>query len=103
MTPQDTLFFAASSEDLARGRIRVAASRAWTCLICGEAFEEGRIYNLEGCLYETSRAAEKDAGAPPPGPERKKAKTPPKSEARQAPPNAGSNGAQRCGCRCAPG
>lgn len=58
MTPQDTLFFAASSEDLARGRIRVAASRAWTCLICGEAFEEGRIYNLEGCLYETSRAAE---------------------------------------------
>lgn len=59
MTFRDTLFFAASSEDLARGRIQDAVSRSHICLICGEAFEEGRIHELDGGLYEAFRAAEK--------------------------------------------
>lgn len=59
MTNQDTRFFAASSEELARGWIQDPCSRSHICLICGEAFEEGRIHELEGRLYEAFRAAEK--------------------------------------------
>ena len=53
----DTLFFAATPADLARGWIQ-DASGARICLICGESFEAGRIHELEGRLYEASRAAE---------------------------------------------
>lgn len=56
MTPDD-LFFSATPADLARGWIHDAASATRTCLICGEAFEEGRIFELDGRLYEASRAA----------------------------------------------
>lgn len=54
----DTLFFTASPTDLARGWIREEATGTRACLICGETFEEGRIHELEGRLYEASRAAE---------------------------------------------
>jgi DNA-binding CsgD family transcriptional regulator len=53
----DALFFQATPAELAQGLVQDADDAARTCLICGERFEDGRVYALEGGLFEASRAA----------------------------------------------
>jgi len=57
MTPE-ALFFTAAPADLARGLVHESDTSSYVCLICYERFEEGRIYDLGGRLFEARRAAE---------------------------------------------
>ncbi len=53
----DSLFFSASPEELAEG-IRIdRETGVHTCLICYATFEEGRVYEMDGCLFQPERAA----------------------------------------------
>ena len=47
-------FWRASLEELKQGYV-YAEQQAYVCLICGEAFEDGMIYEWEGRLYEARR------------------------------------------------
>lgn len=58
MQNQDLLFFSATPADLARGWLQDPVTATCTCLICFQGFEEGRIYELDGSLYEARRATE---------------------------------------------
>jgi hypothetical protein len=53
----DNLFFSASPGELAEGIRTDAAAGLHTCLICYGTFDEGRVYEIDGCLYDAGRAA----------------------------------------------
>jgi hypothetical protein len=52
----DALFSRATLADLASASIHDPTCGAYACLICDERFEEGRIFDLEGRLFEARRA-----------------------------------------------
>ena len=53
----DGYFWSANIEDLKRGYHYNAYTDSFDCLICGESFENGRIYGTGGKLYEAEKAA----------------------------------------------
>lgn len=57
MPSHDALFFSSSPAELACGQARDAATASQVCLICGQRFEDGRIFEQDGALYEAQRAA----------------------------------------------
>ena len=52
----DDLFFSASPEELAEG-IKSDTAGIHHCLVCFETFQNGRVYDVGGILYEGARAA----------------------------------------------
>ena len=52
----DDIFFSASPEALAEGVLKTSEN-THVCLICYEGFETGRVYEIDGTLYEGARAA----------------------------------------------
>lgn len=52
----DDLFYSASPEELAEG-VKKSGEASHVCLICYECFENGRVYDIDGTLYEGGRAA----------------------------------------------
>ncbi|MCL2216377.1 MAG: DUF2087 domain-containing protein [Defluviitaleaceae bacterium] len=53
-----SLFWNASTEDLKRGFTLDGLNGVYTCLICGEAFEDGIIYPMNDTLYDAGKAVE---------------------------------------------
>ncbi|MCX7772774.1 MAG: DUF2087 domain-containing protein [Clostridia bacterium] len=47
-------FFNASSNEMSVGYRKI--SEGYECLLCGEVFEEGRVYTMENDLFEAGRA-----------------------------------------------
>ena len=52
------LFWNASSEELKKGYTYNKASRQFICILCGEGFERGVIYPIQGSLYDAQKAVE---------------------------------------------
>lgn len=52
------IFWNAGLADLKRGYVDEPPSGDFICLICGERFTKGRIYSIDGNLYEAQKAAE---------------------------------------------
>ena len=52
----DDIFFSASPEALAEGVLKTSEN-THVCLVCYEGFETGRVYEIDGTLYEGARAA----------------------------------------------
>jgi hypothetical protein len=48
-------FWRASLEELKQGYVYEERQQAYVCLICGEAFEDGLIYEMDGRMYEARR------------------------------------------------
>lgn len=48
-----------SVEDIARGFTHDAASGVYSCLACGQAYESGEVYGMEGRFFEAPRAMER--------------------------------------------
>lgn len=57
MQKVSALFWNASVEEIKKGYIYDFPSETYTCLICGEVFEKGRIYGSDGLLFEAEKAA----------------------------------------------
>jgi hypothetical protein len=53
----DNLFFSASPGELAEGVRTDAAAGLHTCLICYASFEDGRVYEIDGCQFSAGRAS----------------------------------------------
>ncbi|GIQ71338.1 transcriptional regulator [Xylanibacillus composti] len=49
------LFWSASVEELKRGYVYLEREEEFVCLVCGESFEQGRIYADNGQYYEAER------------------------------------------------
>lgn len=52
------LFWSASLDELKRGYLYSPETETYKCLICGESFFRGRIYEHDHLLYEAQRAVE---------------------------------------------
>lgn len=52
------LFWSASLTELKKGYLFEPPSGEFVCLICGERFTKGRIYDLNGLFYEAEKAAQ---------------------------------------------
>jgi hypothetical protein len=51
------LFWSASLEELKQGYRFIPESEEYVCIICGERFVKGRIYQFEGAWFEAEKAA----------------------------------------------
>jgi hypothetical protein len=56
MQDVSNLFWNSSLEEIKKGYTYDFPSGVFTCLICGEEFEKGRIYPSEGLLFEAEKA-----------------------------------------------
>ncbi|MGE5582488.1 MAG: DUF2087 domain-containing protein [Bacillota bacterium] len=56
MTNFSKLFWQASLQDIKRGYTYEPPSEDFVCLICGEHFTDGRIYQINGALFEAEKA-----------------------------------------------
>ncbi len=56
------LFWSASLTEMKRGYRHDPAAAAFVCLICGERFEQGRIYPVDDLLLEAERATQTHIG-----------------------------------------
>ncbi len=52
------LFWQADLQDIKRGYTHQQETDQYTCLICGQSFENGRIYSHQGQLYQAKRFVE---------------------------------------------
>ncbi|NLY73675.1 MAG: DUF2087 domain-containing protein [Firmicutes bacterium] len=52
------IFWSATLSDLKKGYLYEPPSGEFVCLICGARFTKGRIYDLDGLLYEAEKAAQ---------------------------------------------
>ena len=53
----NSLFWSASNTDLKRGFTFMEQDNCYTCLLCGEIFEQGHIYSFGNILLDAERAA----------------------------------------------
>jgi len=52
-----TLFWNATSEEIKKGYSHNQQTNKYICLLCGEAFEDGIIYPIDGIFYSAEKAA----------------------------------------------
>ncbi len=52
------IFWSATLSDLEKGYLYEPPSGEFVCLICGARFTKGRIYDLDGLLYEAEKAVQ---------------------------------------------
>lgn len=50
------MFWTAAVEELQRGYVWDEASHSWLCLVCGQVFQQGRIYQDDSGLWEAEAA-----------------------------------------------
>lgn len=55
MSDVSELFWNASVEEIKSGYVHDSTAGTYTCLVCGEVFEQGVIYPADDVLYEASR------------------------------------------------
>lgn len=53
------LFWNTTLDELTSGYVYEPEAGIYTCLICGETFEKGRIYSVENLYYDAQKTAEK--------------------------------------------
>lgn len=58
MNDLSSLFWNASLEEIKKGYVYDLQTDSLTCLVCGEPFLQGRIYSVDGLLFDARKAAE---------------------------------------------
>ena len=58
MDERPDLFWGATMEEMKKGFVYQSQTGCYTCLVCAEKFEKGRVYSLDGLLYDARAAVE---------------------------------------------